>query len=292
MDKKNKFPLLIIISTLVILGLVLAMHVSRDLTVLYPSGWVGKQERNLIVYVSLIMLVVVIPVIWMTIFFGWKYGEGKNAKYEPEWHQNHLLEAIWWAVPCIIIIFFAILTWKSSHELDPFKPLKSDVKPIHIQVVALQWKWLFIYPEEGIASVNFFQFPEKTPLHFELSADAPMNSFWLPALGGQIYAMAGMRSELNLIADHIGTFRGQSANISGTGFSGMVFHAKSSSIEEFHEWVATAKNSAKILDQATYDELARPSSYVPVEFYSLSDPALFEQILMKYMSVTQMGAKR
>ncbi len=284
MDKKNRFPLLIVIAMLVILGGVLAMHASKDLILLYPSGWVGKEERNLIVYTSLIMLIVVIPVIWMTIFFGMKYQERKNARHEPEWHQNHLVEAIWWGVPCIIIFIFAIWTWQGSHALDPFKPLQSEKKPIHIQVVALQWKWLFIYPDYGIATVNFIQFPEKTPIHFELSSDAPMNSFWLPALGGQIYTMAGMRSELNLIADHTGTFRGQSANISGTGFSGMVFHAKASSEEEFEAWVSDARGSGKVLDKASYDELSRPSSYVPAALYSLGEASLFDQIIMKYMA--------
>ncbi len=283
MGKKNQFPILIIISLLVILAIVLAMHASRGLMVLYPSGWVGVQERNLMLLVSFVMLLIVIPVIWMTLYFGWKYREGKNAPYDPEWHQNHLVEAIWWGVPCVIIFFFSIFTWKGSHELDPFKPLKSDVKPIEIQVVALDWKWLFIYPELGIAAINFFQFPEKIPLHFEISADAPMNSFWLPALGGQIYAMAGMRSELNLIADHTGTFRGQSANISGTGFSGMVFTAKSSSSEEFYQWVSEVRSSGKMLDLTAYNELVEPSSYVPVSYYSLGDTTLFDQIIMKYM---------
>lgn len=283
MGKKNRFPVLIIVSLIVILLGVLALHASRDLIVIYPSGWVGKQERNLMVFVSLIMLMIVIPVIWLTIYFGWKYREGRNARHEPEWHENHFVEMIWWGVPCVIILIFSIFTWKGSHKLDPFKPLKSDVKPINIQVVALEWKWLFIYPEQGIASINFFQFPEKTPLHFEISADAPMNSFWLPALGGQIYAMAGMRSELNLIADETGTFRGQSANISGTGFSGMVFYAKSSSPQEFDQWVSDVKSSGKTLDMTSYKELVIPSSYAPVSTYSLGDPNLFDQIIMKYM---------
>lgn len=282
MNKKNKFPTLIVVSLLVILGIVLAMHASRDLIVLYPSGWVGEQERNLIVFVSIIMLLVVIPVLWMTIFFGWKYREGRGAKHEPEWHQNHKIELLWWGVPCIIILVFGIVSWRGSHKLDPYKPLQSEVPPLRIQVVALDWKWLFIYPEQGIAAINFFQFPEKTPLHFEISADAPMNSFWLPSLGGQIYAMAGMRSELNLIANHTGTFRGQSANISGTGFAGMVFLAKSSSDAEFEEWVTQVKQSELALNREMYDQLVTPSSYVPMSTYRLEDPTLFDQIIMKY----------
>ncbi len=283
MDRKNKFPTLIIVSLLVILGIILWMHTSRDLMVLYPSGWVGVQQRNLMFLVSAIMLLVGIPVIWMTIYFGWKYREGRKAEYQPEWHENHLVELIWWGVPCLIILFFAIWTWRGTHRLDPYKPLASDVKPIEIQVVALPWKWLFLYPEEKIATVNYIQFPEKTPLHFVITADAPMNSFWLPALGGQIYAMAGMRSELNLIADHEGVFRGQSANISGVGFAGMVFTAKATSREEFQNWVKSIQNAGRALDFNRYSELAAPSSYNPVSTYNLTEDHLFDQILMKYM---------
>lgn len=288
MGKKHKFPLLLVGAILVILLISLLMHADPYLMVLYPSGWVGIKERNLMLFVSFIMLLVVLPVLVMTVYFGWKYREERNAKYHPDWDYNRLIESIWWGVPCLIIIVFAFWTWRGSHELDPYQPLKSDIKPIRIQVVALQWKWLFIYPEEKIAAVNFFQFPEKTPLYFEISADAPMNSFWLPALGGQIYAMAGMRSKLNLIADHTGVFKGRSANISGKGFAGMVFTAKSSTNEEFNAWVEEVRASGLSLDLAGYKQLALPSSYVPISTYVLGDDHLFDQIVMKYMAPMEM----
>src|SRR5262249_43331219 len=152
-----------------------------------------------------------------------------------------------------------------------------------IQAVALQWKWLFIYPEQSIATINFIQFPEKTPLHFEITADAPMNSFWIPQLGGQIYAMPAMRSRLNLIASETGSFRGCSANISGTGFAGMTFIAVSSSDGDFDEWVQKVKQSPKVMTQQEYQSLVEPSEYDPVAYFVLGQQDLFDQVLMKYM---------
>ena len=156
-----------------------------------------------------------------------------------------------------------------------------------IQVVALNWKWLFLYPEYGIATVNFVQFPENTPINFEITSDAPMNSFWIPQLGGQIYAMPAMRSKLHLIASEVGSFRGVSANISGRGFSGMNFTAKSSSEEDFNQWVKWVKKSPKRLDMDAYDQLLKPSEYHPVEYFLLMQGDLFDRILMKYMSPSQ-----
>lgn len=286
MGKKNKFPLFILISLLAILVIILFMHASDNLTILYPKGWVGIQQRNLIAITSLVMLFIVIPVIVLTVYFGWKYREGNDsAKHEPDWDQSHLLEAIWWGIPCVVIIFFAILTWKSSHELDPYKPLSSTEKPLKIQAIALEWKWLFIYPDYNIATVNFIQFPKDQPLLFEITADAPMNSFWIPDLGGQIYAMPGMRTELNLIANHEGDFRGLSANLSGSGFAGMTFTAKASTEQEFQQWIRSIAQSANTsLDKTVYDQLVLPSSYNPVAYYTVRTSGLFDQIIMKYMT--------
>jgi cytochrome o ubiquinol oxidase subunit 2 len=284
MDKKNKFPFFIVISLLVILIGVLLMHGSHSIAVLHPKGWVGMQERDLIVKVCFIMMLIVIPVVVLCIYFGWKYRDGKEGStYQPEWDNSHLIEAIWWGVPLIIIIVFSVWTWTSSHELDPYQPLKSDVKPIRIQVIALEWKWLFLYPEQQIATVNFIQFPENTPVNFEITAEAPMNSFWIPQLGGQIYAMPGMQTKLHLIANEKGSFRGLSANLSGTGFAGMTFIAKASSAEEFEEWVSSAKQSSQSLGSREYQELVLPSSYNKVAYYTLQDNGLFDQIVMKYM---------
>lgn len=252
-----------------------------NIAVLNPQGMIALKERNLLITATLLMLIIVIPVFILTFFIAWKYrASNTKATYSPELDHNALIESIWWALPCLIILVLAIMAWKSSHELDPFRPLANEKKPITIQVVALQWKWLFIYPEEKIATVNFFQFPEHTPINFELTADAPMNSFWIPELGGQVFAMPKMRTKLHLIANALGSFRGSSANLSGTGFSGMHFIAKASSEADFHAWIESVKQSSDVLE---YDKLASPSVDNPAAFYLLKDEDLFNQIVMKYM---------
>lgn len=256
---------------------------THDIIVLNPKGMIGVKESDLIVTASLLMLIVVIPVFILTWAFAWKYREGNTkSRHDPDWEHNYIAEYCWWGVPLVIIIILGVITWKSSFELNPFKPLESDVKPIKIQVVALQWKWLFIYPEQGIAAVNFVQFPEKTPVNFEITADAPMNSFWIPQLGGQIYAMPAMRTKLHLIADEVGSYRGLSANISGKGFAGMTFTAKASSEADFEQWVDDVKSSGNNLKFADYEKLVEPSEYNPVAYYSLGDRNLFDQIMQKY----------
>ena len=259
---------------------------THDIIVLNPKGLIGIKEKELIITASLLMLIVVIPVFILTFFFAWRYREDNvKAKHAPDWEHNHIAEFCWWGVPLVIIIILAVITWKTSHELSPFKPLKGDKKPVSIQVVALNWKWLFIYPEEKIATVNFIQFPEKTPIQFEITADAPMNSFWIPQLGGQIYAMPAMRTKLNLIANEQGAFRGLSANMSGKGFAGMKFTAKSTSKEAFDRWVASVKEFSSPLNLEVYNQLAKPSMYHPATFYFLGQEDLFDHIIMKYKAL-------
>ncbi len=283
MKKKIKVALLALLY-LGAVAMVVAATLGVDIPVLNPKGWVAMKQRNLIVIATLLMLIVVAPVCIMTLFFAWKYrASNTKAKYRPDWDYHVVAESIWWGFPCLIILFLSILCWKSSHELDPFKPLNADKKPIKIQVVALQWKWLFIYPEEKIATLNFVQFPEQTPVSFEITSDAPMNSFWIPQLGGQIYAMSGMTSKLHLIADEVGNFRGVSANISGRGFAGMTFVAKSSTQEDFDAWVKSVQKLKSGLDLEEYHQLAEPSEYNPVASYVLEDDGLFDWIVMKYM---------
>ncbi len=256
----------------------------KELAVLHPKGMIGLKERDLLVIATLLMLIVVIPTLILAFAFAWRYRAGKRkAKYDPDWDHHDAAEIIWWTIPFIIIVILSVITWKGCLELDPFKPIESENPTIKIQVVALDWKWLFIYPEENIATVNFFQIPEQTPIEFEITADAPMNSFWLPQLGGQIFAMSGMKTKLHLIADESGEFRGSSANISGAGFSGMTFTAKACSEEDFEEWVASVKESNEMLDIEEYEQLAKPSEYVPPLFYSAAEEGLFDWIVMKYM---------
>lgn len=283
MNKKYVFTL----ASLLVLGLVLFLALfpyDSEFPVLSPKGMIGVKERDLLLIATALMLIIVIPVVIFTFIFAWKYRAGnRKAKYTPDWDNSHLAETIWWTLPCVIVLGLGVLCWKSTHELDPFKPIVSDKSPVTIQVVALQWKWLFIYPEEKIATVNFIQFPEGTPLNFEITADAPMNSFWIPHLGSQIYAMPGMKTKLHLIANETGTFRGSSANLSGRGFAGMTFTAKSSSEADFTAWLKTVKGSSGPLGFEEYQKLAEPSEYDPVSTYLLKEEGLFDWIVMKPM---------
>lgn len=282
---KKGFKIALLALLFLAVAAITAVYINtHTIAVLEPKGMIGEAESDLIITASLLMLIVVVPVLVLTWFFAWKYrASNKHADHHPDWEHNYIAECCWWGVPCVIIVILAVLTWESSHELNPFKPIDNGVKPIQIQAVALDWKWLFIYPEQGIATVNFVQFPEKTPINFEITADAPMNSFWIPQLGGQIYAMPAMRSKLHLIANEEGSFRGASANISGEGFAGMTFTAKSSSADAFDQWVQSVKASLKHLTLETYAELVEPSSYHPVEYFVLDQQGLFDWIMMKYM---------
>ncbi|MBI3900775.1 MAG: COX aromatic rich motif-containing protein, partial [Chlamydiia bacterium] len=198
--------------------------------------------------------------------------------------DHRIAEYFWWGTPLLLTALICVFTVIKTYQLDPFKPLPSDKQEKTIQVVALQWKWLFIYPEEKIASVNFLQIPTHTPIRFEISADAPMNSFWIPHLGGQIYAMPKMRSVLYLSADQEGDFRGSSANISGEGFADMYFTTRASSEEDYLQWISSAKKSKKKLGINEYETLAAPKpGYHSPEVYLLDDENLFEYVVMKYM---------
>ena len=252
-------------------------------TLLDPVGQVGIEERNLIITATLLMLLVVVPVILMTLIFAWKYrASNKDATYAPKWSHSTKIEVVIWTVPILIIIALGVITYKSTHALDPYRPLESDVKPVTIEVVALDWKWVFIYPEQGIATVNKIVFPANTPVNFRITSDSVMNSFFIPGLGGQIYAMAGMTTKLHLIANKNAEMDGISANYSGAGFTGMKFKAIATSEEDFNAWVAEVKASPKQLDNAEYAALEKPSENNPVELYSTVTPNLFQLIIDKY----------
>lgn len=283
-------PFLLIGSALVLLIVLIMQPLSiiqfrNYIAILFPKGIIGLEERNLLFIIQALMLLVILPVYLFTFIFSWKYrANNKKAKYDPDLIDSKLAEFIWWGIPCVLTFIIAVLTWQKTYELDPFKPIESDKKPLTVQVVALQWKWLFIYPNEQVASLNFLQLPVDTPIHFEITADAPMNSLWIPDLGGQIYAMPKMKTELNLIANETGDFRGSSANISGVGFAGMHFITRVSSEENYKKWLEEAKKSSKSLNFEEFNKLAEPSTDNPAETYQLSEGNLFNQVLMKYMS--------
>lgn len=261
---------------------------SDKIAVLSPQGMIAEKQRDLLLFSTYLMLIIVIPVFLLTFFIAWKYrSDNKKAKYEPTWDYNFTAEVVWWTIPFVLMLILGIVNWKGCHELDPFKPIATNGKRLKIQVVALQWKWLFLYPEQKIATLNFVQFPEQTPIDFEITSDAPMNSFWIPQLGGQVYAMPGMKSKLHLIAHRSDSYRGSSANLSGRGFSGMTFTAKSSSNADFDQWVASAQQSGNPLTMQAYNQLVEPSEYVSPAYYALTEENLFDAIMNKYMGMPQ-----
>ncbi len=252
--------------------------------VLDPQGPIASQERGLIITSVLLMLLVVIPILILAYTFAWRYRAGNpKGKYDPERTHGVLRELVWWMIPATLVAVLAVINWKSTHALDPYQPLVSNAPPLTIQVVALEWKWLFIYPAQGIATVNFIQFPENTPVHFELTADAPMSSFWIPQLGSQIYAMTAMMTQLNLMASTTGEFTGKDTEINGAGYAGMTFTAKSTSEADFNAWVASVKQSSSTLDQNAYNALAAPSENNSPAYYSSVEGGLFDGIIMKFM---------
>lgn len=262
--------------------------------VLMPHGPVGAQEKTVLLTALLLPAIIVIPVFVLLFYFAWRYranGPMAKEKRMPNWdHDNWLAEALWWFVPTIIITSLALILWQSAHALDPYKPLVSQASPITIEVVALDWKWLFIYPEQGVASVNEVELPVGTPVRFKLTADAPMNSFWIPSLGGQIMAMPGMETQLNLMASEAGSYDGYSANISGKGFAGMHFKANAVTPGEFDAWVTQAKTSGSRLTTTEYLKLSQPSSEVPVSYYASVDPNLYTGIIMNSLKPGTLAA--
>lgn len=259
---------------------------SESALITHPKGIIAKSELSLIATNYLLMLIIVIPTFILLFTMIWKYrASNVRGKYDPEHRHGFFTNLLLWVIPSLLIGVMIVITWKETHRLDPYRPLESDVEPLLIQVVALDWKWLFIYPEQGIASVNFVQFPDQTPIHFTLAADgSPMNSFWIPELSGQIYAMAGMITQLHVMADGPGVYSGRAAEINGEGFADMTFVAKSSSESDFSYWVSQVKNSPLHLTDEVYDALLQSSFNNPVTLYSHVEEGLFHTIVMKYMA--------
>jgi cytochrome o ubiquinol oxidase subunit 2 len=265
--------------------LAVALLSGCTLEILDPKGDIGIQEKNLLLTSLGLMLIVVIPVIVMTLYFAWKYrATNTSATYSPRWSHSTAIEVVVWTIPVIIVSILAVLTWTSSHELDPYRPLKSDVKPVEIDVVALDWKWLFIYPEQNIATVNEIAFPVDTPVNFRITSASVMNSFFIPQLGSQVYAMGGMQTKLHLIAREQGKYAGVSANYSGAGFSGMRFAAIATTQQGFDEWVQKAKSSGTALTPEGYAALTKPSEHTPVAYYSGTPASMFDFVLHSTMT--------
>lgn len=258
-----------------------------DFVILQPKGMIALAEKKLLIDSVLLMCLIVVPVLILTAVIAWRYrASNESADYKPKWSHSYIIEAVIWTLPVMIILVLGIMTWKSTHKLDPYRPIIiSGKKPVIIQAIALDWKWLFVYPEQKIAALNVVAFPANTPIEFQVTADAaPMNSFSIPRLAGQIYAMAGMRTKQYLVADEVGTYNGLSTNYSGNGFAGMKFKAHAMTQQQFNQWVQKARQSPLNLDKKTYAKLLkRTISPSPKLYASVSDPNLFEDEIMKYM---------
>lgn len=275
-----------VISIAIIAALVFVTQ-GRDMPVLNPHGTIADQQFILIMITVGLGVFVIVPVFVLLFVIAWKYRDtNKKAKYDPEFDGHRGLEALWWGIPLAIIFVLAIITWVSTHELDPYKKLESDVTPVKVQVVSLDWKWLFIYPDYNIATVNYLNIPKNTPIDLKLTSDAPMNSFWVPALAGQVYTMTGMSTQLHFMSDSVGTYNGASANISGEGFADMKFKVYSQNETDFEAWARKASQSPDVLNEARYKELAARGSDTAEKTFMLGSPDLFDSIVKKYMHPT------
>jgi cytochrome o ubiquinol oxidase subunit 2 len=257
-----------------------------QLLLLDPKGPVGDAERFVIIVAFLLMLIVVIPVFIMVLWFPRKYrASNPNATYRPKWSYSTKIDLAMWLVPVFIVTALGILSWNATHRLDPYKPIDSGIKPVSIEVVSLDWKWLFIYPDHDIAVLNQLVFPARVPLSFRLTSDTVLTSFFIPQLGSQIYAMAGRQSRLHLMADEPGTYAGHNQQFSGRGYADMHFKAIAVSEEQFEAWVQETRKSPDKLDLARYEELEKPSVDQRVTRFSSVKPGLFDHIVRKYMAM-------
>lgn len=260
-----------------------------NLTVLSPSGDIARQQGNLVIISTVLMLLIIVPVMALTAVFAWKYrASNTQAKYEPEWDHSTGLELLIWSAPLLIIIALGAITWITTHTLDPFRPisrishtqaLAADVQPLRVQAVALDWKWLFIYPDYGIATVNEMAAPIDRPIKIQITASTVMNAFYIPELAGMIYAMPAMETQLHAVINKPGVYEGMSSNYSGAGFSGMHFKFYGQSAADFNAWVLKNRASTLTLDREDYIALEKPSERDPVRRYGTVDPSLYDAIV-------------
>lgn len=252
--------------------------------VLDPQGPVGAAEKTILFNSLGIMLAIVIPTIVATLGVAWWFRAGnKRAEYTPDWTYSGQVELVVWAIPAMTVLLLSGIAWIGSHELDPPKPIASKVRPVTVQVVSLDWKWLFIYPEYGVASVNRLVVPAGTPISFQLTSASVMNSFFVPQLGSQIYTMAGMTTRLNLQADKPGRYRGFSAHYSGQGFADMHFAVDAVAPAQFSGWVAATRGKGTALDAGTYAKLAERTANLPPMAFGGVAPGLFDAVVMMKM---------
>jgi cytochrome o ubiquinol oxidase subunit 2 len=247
--------------------------------VLDPAGPVGEGDATILIDATAIMLAIVIPTILLAFWMAWRYrASNTKAEYLPYWSYSGRIEAVVWSIPILTIMFIGGVIWIGSYKLDPFRPLSAKTAPLEVQVVSLDWKWLFIYPQQGIATVNQLVMPAGMPVHFSITSASVFNVFFVPRLGSMIYAMPGMVSQLHLQADQPGQLWGTSAQFSGDGFSDMQFEVKSVPASEFGTWTESVRKTGPALDRAAYENLLQQSERLPATSYRSIEPGLFEDV--------------
>jgi cytochrome o ubiquinol oxidase subunit II len=265
----------------------------RGAGVLDAQGPVAAAERLILINATAIMLVIVLPVIVLTLAFAWWYrASNARATYRPDWSYSGNIELVTWSIPAMVVILLASVAWISSHELDPARPLRSSGSPIRIEVVSLDWKWLFIYPDHQVAAVNQLVVPSETPIEFILTSATVMNAFFVPQLGSQIYTMPGMATRLNLLADRPGDYPGLSSNFSGAGFSDMRFVVHAVPAAEFQSWLERTREAGTVLNTDAYSQLQRAAINMTLQTYGSVDPNLFERIVQQSVPSTAAFVKK
>lgn len=285
---KTKFLFGFLAVVLGVIGVTIVLA-SENALVFHPKGIIARDEFELIITNIILMLLIILPTYILLFTIVWKFCiRHETANYDPNYTIGPVGELIMWVLPSIIVAVMAIVTWNATHQLNPYKPIESEAKPINVQVIALNWKWLFIYPELEIATLNVLHIPERTPIHLRLTADgAPMNSFWIPQLSGQIYSMTGMSTQLNIMADGPGEYVGREAEINGAGYSDMTFLTKSMTEKDFEGWVAQVKQSSQHLTDDSYRQLVKPSINKSVILFSEVEKDLYRKVIHKYMYPTE-----
>lgn len=283
--RKHAIPLWFIVVPIIgILLLLIYLIRGKNIALLNPQGFIANQQRSLIVFTVAVLLAVVVPTLLLFYFMAWKYRETNASKEQnSEKRCGKYLVAAMWIFPTLVMLILVSVMVPATHNLVPQKAIAGKERPLTIQVITMRWKWLFIYPEQHIATLNFVQIPINTPVTFEMTSDeTPMSSFWIPSLGGQLYTMTSHVNRLNLMAEKAGDYTGSSAEINGAGFAGMKFTARVGNLEDFDLWVQTVKDSPEKLDKAAYLRLLEPSEYNPPAFYSAFNPNLFAGVIKKY----------
>lgn len=279
-------PIVLVFLGLLGLGILIAWLLrGADIILFNPKGHIAREQTELLILSALVLCVIGVPTLAVLYSIAWKYRESNTqAKRDTRVYHGAKFTFFIWAVPIAFFLLLSVVMWKATHRLEPQKAIASDVKPLTIQVIALRWKWLFIYPEQQVASVNYVELPADTPVRFDLTADeAPMSSFWIPHLAGQLYAMTGHVNPLNLIASEPGEYTGRSAEVNGHGFAGMTFTTKVTTRGDFDRWAESTRQTAPLLDDAAYQQLLEPSEAHPIGYYANAAPDLYVKVVQKYM---------